>query len=61
MKVLVKGKNGTYPVVTGDEPLTATVVFGGQPAAIAGLCGETAFPAAQCAFNGSNTKPTCKP
>lgn len=59
VKLLVKGKNGAYPVVSGDEPVTAIVVLGGQAAA--GECGETAFAPGNCSFNGSGNKLLCKP
>lgn len=61
VKVMVKGKRGTYPIVAGDEPIKATLVLGGQPASIAGQCGETVFVAADCSFNRRMNKLTCKP
>jgi hypothetical protein len=60
VRVIVTGKNGTYPVVDGDQPLRATVVLGNQSDAVAGSCGETAFVAGNCAFNGSHNQVTCK-
>jgi len=49
IKVKVKGKDGTYPVVSGDEPVKGTVVVGD---AALGECTETAFVLADCKFNG---------
>lgn len=60
VRVTVKGKNGTYPIVAGDEPLRATIVFGSDAAAAAGKCGESDFAANECAFNGTGNKLTCK-
>jgi hypothetical protein len=60
VKVSVKGTNGVYPVVSGDEPIEAIVVFGGQAAAIAGECGESAYLPGDCTFNGSQTVLSCK-
>ena len=40
IRVQVVGKNGDYPVVSGDEPLRAIVVVGDGSL---GECGETAF------------------
>ena len=61
VKVAVTGKNGTYPVVSGDEPLAATVVLGNQAASAAGECTETTFGPGTCSFNGSGSKLVCKP
>ena len=60
VKLTVTGKNGTYPIVSGDEPIKATVVLGGQAASMAGQCGETALAPADCKFNGSGSKLSCK-
>ena len=60
VKVTVTGKNGTYPIVSGDEPIKATVVLGGQAASMAGRCGETTFAPADCSFNGSGNKLSCR-
>jgi hypothetical protein len=60
IQVIVKGKNGTYPIVAGDEPVQATVVFGDVSAGVASECGETAFSAADCKFNGAASKLSCK-
>lgn len=60
VKVIVKGKNGTFPVVPADDPIKAIVVMGGQASSDAGECGETAFLAAQCNFNTPLNKVTCK-
>lgn len=59
VRVKVKGKNGTYDVAAGDEPVNATVVFGDQTAGQQGHCGQTMFTPAQCAFNASGTKLKC--
>lgn len=58
--VKVSGKNGTYPVVAGDEPVGMTVVLGNQADAEVGYCGETAFGAGQCFFNGRGNSLSCK-
>lgn len=60
VRVLVSGKNGDFPVLAGDEPITAIVVLGDQSAAAAGQCGETAFVPGQCAFDRTGRKLTCK-
>ena len=58
--ISVTGKKSTYPVGAGDEPLHAVVVLGDQGDAAAGACGESAFAAGDCAFNGKGTTLTCK-
>ena len=61
VQVLVKGKNGSYPIVSGDVPVQAAVVLGGAAAVAAGECGQSAFGANNCAFNGTGNKLVCKP
>lgn len=58
--VKVQGKNGTYDVAPGDVPVAAIVVLGTQTDAAAGLCGEVAFQAAECGFNGLGTALKCQ-
>lgn len=60
VKVRVQGKNGSFPVASGDEPVQGIVVMGDDAASAAGNCGETRFSAAQCAFAGSGAKLTCQ-
>lgn len=60
VKIKVKGKDSDYPVVAGDEPIQAVVVLGGEVAAANGLCGESAYDAPDCGFNGSANKLTCR-
>jgi hypothetical protein len=60
VKVLVKGKDGSYPTAAGDIPVGVTVVLGGQSSSEAGQCGEIAFTPQQCSFNGAATKLSCK-
>jgi hypothetical protein len=57
LKVLVKGKNGTYPVTSGNEPLTATVLPGNQSDAAAGRCGQSAYAATTA--RSIRPKPSC--
>lgn len=59
VKVVVNGRKGTYPIVSGDEPIKATVVLGGQAASEAGQCSESAF-SSECSFNANGKKLTCK-
>ena len=58
--VLVQGKNGSYPIVPGDEPLTTTVVLGGNAAMVAGECGRCEFTRNECAFDTASDRLTCK-
>jgi len=60
IKVSTRGSKGTYPVVAGDEPVEAILVLGDQVDATAGRCGETAYVAGSCKFNGTSTTLTCK-
>lgn len=60
LKVLLKGKNATYPVTAGNEPVTATVLLGDESDAAAGRCGESAYGASDCAFNSPQTKLLCR-
>jgi hypothetical protein len=57
VKVLVKGKNGSYPFAAGDEPIRVIVGIGDGSI---GDCGETAFSAAQCEFNGAGNAMKCR-
>ncbi len=56
VKLQVKGKNGNYPIVSGEEPPVATVIFG---AGGAGECTSSVFTAVQCGFSGSGKKLKC--
>ncbi|MCC6767043.1 MAG: hypothetical protein IT293_20495 [Deltaproteobacteria bacterium] len=58
--IKAQGSKGTYPVVSGDEPLRAIVVLGGPNDGAAGRCGETAFAPGDCAFNSSQATLICK-
>ncbi len=60
VSVTVTGKKGLYPFVAGDEPPHVVVVLGDHADAVTGACGESAFVAADCAFNGKGTTLTCK-
>ena len=60
VKVTVSGKSGNYPVLAADTPINATVVLGNQEDAAVGLCGETSYGAADCAFNRAGSTLTCK-
>ncbi|MBY0279526.1 DUF4215 domain-containing protein [Candidatus Binatia bacterium] len=57
--VTVDGKRATYPIATSDVPLQATVTLGNQSDAIAGWCGESAYAASDCVFNGRANALTC--
>lgn len=57
VKVQVIGKDGSYPVTAGQEPLRAIVVIGDGAA---GECGETAFGSGDCEFNGSGNAVKCR-
>jgi hypothetical protein len=57
VKVRIRGRKGTYPVLAGDAPLKASVVLG-DPAA--GECGETAFTTNSCHFSGPGNKLACR-
>jgi hypothetical protein len=60
VKVTIKGKKGTYPVVAADSPIQATVTLGDATAAAQGLCGESAYAAGDCRFNAPQNKLTCR-
>ena len=53
---MIKGKRGNYPVVSGDEPILATVVLGGQPEAEIGQCGERRY---DCSFTSGGKTLKC--
>ncbi len=57
IKIQVKGKSGTYPVVSGDEPVKAILVVGDGAL---GECGQTAFVPGECRFSGSGSSLKCK-
>jgi hypothetical protein len=56
----VKGSKSDYPFAPGNEPLSATVIFGWESVKAAGQCGATAFFGSQCRFNGAGTKLRCR-
>jgi hypothetical protein len=58
--VKVTGRRGAYPIVPGDEPLRVTVALGGAVSSQAGQCGESSFQPGDCAFNGSQSRLTCR-
>ncbi|MFQ5478151.1 MAG: choice-of-anchor Q domain-containing protein [Candidatus Binatia bacterium] len=58
--VRIRGRNGLYPVVAGDEPLRVTVVLGDQQASALGRCGEASFGASACRFNPTATTLRCR-
>ena len=60
VKVTVKGKKSTYPVVGPDAPIRAIVTLGDATAADEGLCGESDYGASDCAFNAPQNKLTCR-
>ena len=60
VKVTVKGRKSTYPVVGGDSPVQAVVTLGDATAAEDGLCGESAYLSTNCAFNAPQNKLTCR-
>jgi hypothetical protein len=60
VRVLLKGKKGNYPVITGDDPVTATIVLGDSVASSDGLCGESAFDRYACRFNANGRILLCK-
>lgn len=60
VKVTVKGKKSTYPVVGPDAPIRAIVTLGDATAADEGLCGESDYAAPDCAFNAVQNKLTCR-
>jgi len=60
VKVTVKGRKSTYPVVTADSPVQAIVTLGDATAAEQGLCGESAYAASHCKFNVPQNRLTCR-
>jgi len=55
----VNAKDGTFPVLAGDEPVQLTIVLGGAASSSNGECGETVFSAGDCGFNGSGKTLKC--
>lgn len=60
VKVTVRGRKGTYPVVSGDMPVQAIVTLGDAGAAEQGLCGESAYAAPDCRFNAPQNRLICR-
>jgi cysteine-rich repeat protein len=60
VKVVVTGKNGSYEVGAGDSPVQAVVVLGSVADAAAGMCGESAYTAADCVLDRRGDRLTCK-
>jgi hypothetical protein len=64
LKFSITGKNGSYPVNTGNLPLIGTVILD-VPFATTGLCGESKFPGppnplSSCAVVSSGNVVRCK-
>lgn len=59
VRVLLKGRNGHYPIDASDPPLRAAVALGDITASLAGECGESSFEAADCQFNRRQRKLRC--
>lgn len=51
MKVVVTGKDGSYPIGADDPPIQAIVVLGSVADAAAEIRGESAHAAGDCAFS----------
>ena len=60
LRVSAVGRNGTYQVSPGAEPLGLTIVVGAAVEAEMGLCTEALFEATQCTFGRSETTLTCR-
>ena len=60
LRVKVVGRDGTYPVVSGDPPVKVTLVFGDEFSSQDGECGESVFDASDCFFNRPGTKLRCR-
>jgi sugar lactone lactonase YvrE len=60
VRMIVRGRRGSYPVVSGDEPVQAIVAMGKRLQSEAGLCGESAFPVGGCSFNPAGTTLRCR-
>jgi hypothetical protein len=56
VKLKVRGKNGGYPFVAGDDPVGVRFEFGGPS-----RCARTGFAPEACAFNAAGTTLSCKP
>jgi hypothetical protein len=57
VKVRIRGKNGNYPVLAGDQPIKAVVVIGDPTI---GECGETAFGPSECRFSSAGNRLACR-
>ena len=57
--VALTGRKGSYPVLAADLPLAVTVTLGNQADASAGLCGESAYTAADCKLNHAGNQMSC--
>ncbi len=60
VKILVRGKHGSYAVTADDMPIQATVTLGDQRSAAQGHCGETRFSPAQCSFTHNSRSLECR-
>jgi hypothetical protein len=58
-RIIVKGKKADYPVLDGDQPISAVVVLGDQLTAESGGCAETAYQKVDCAFRPSGRTLIC--
>jgi hypothetical protein len=58
-RVIVKGKKADYPVLDGDQPISAVVVLGDQLTAESGGCVETPYEQPDCRFRTSGRALIC--
>ena len=57
VRIDIQGRKGDYPLLPGDEPLTALVIVGDPNA---GMCAQTDYGEFDCRFNGRNTAVSCR-
>jgi len=60
VRILVSGRDGSYDVTEGDEPLAVIVILGDEAQGALGLCGEGAFGPGACLFNHAGDRLRCE-
>jgi hypothetical protein len=58
-RIVVKGKKGDYPVIQGDQPISAVIVLGDQVTAELGGCTESPYIERDCGFRPSGRTLIC--
>jgi cysteine-rich repeat protein len=60
VRVVARGRDGTYGVVAGDLPVQVLLVLGGPEASLAGSCAESGFAPGECTLAANGERVVCR-